>query len=72
MEVEMRRNEVKSRKKKKSKGFNPNRDYLNDAVKDYLEKGGKITKIIDVSDEAERFDGSRDFTIPADDFLLGH
>ena len=40
-------------KKKQSKTFNPKRDYLNEAVKDYLRRGGKITKIVD---ETEGYD----------------
>jgi len=33
------------RKQKKSKSFNPSRQDVTDAVKDYLENGGKITRI---------------------------
>jgi len=45
-----------SKIRKKAKSFNPNQDYLDQAVKDYLKEGGKITKIIEVEDEdLERF-----------------
>ena len=44
------------RSRKGSKSFNPNQDYLDQAVKDYLNEGGKITKIVEVEDEdLERF-----------------
>ncbi len=34
-----------SRKKKKSKSFEPSHEDVTDAMKDFLEKGGKITKV---------------------------
>ncbi len=34
-----------SRKRKKSKSFEPSREDVTDAMKDFLKKGGKITKI---------------------------
>ncbi len=34
-----------SRKKKKSKSFEPSHEDVTDAMKDFLKKGGKITKI---------------------------
>jgi hypothetical protein len=44
-----------SRQQRKTKSFNPNRQYVHDAVKDYLEKGGKITRVEDaMDDEMER------------------
>jgi hypothetical protein len=42
------------RKGRQSKAFNPKRDFLNEAVKDYLRRGGKITKIIDETEGYER------------------
>ncbi len=62
---------VKNRKVKKSKGFDPNRDFLNEAVKDYVKRGGKITKIIDVTEDYDRFCGHNETLPPADDFLMG-
>lgn len=72
MEIDMRRSVTKNRKAKKSKGFNPSRDYVNDAVNEYLKKGGKITKIIEVPDEFDPSGPFREPGLPADDFLLGH
>ncbi|NQU63099.1 MAG: hypothetical protein HQ517_02280 [SAR324 cluster bacterium] len=40
-----------SRNQKKSKSFEPSRNDVSEAMKDYLEKGGKITKIETVVDE---------------------
>lgn len=54
MEVYMGRTLSKSGKRKKTKGFDPKRAYLNEAVKDYLQRGGKITKIIDVADDYDQ------------------
>ena len=62
---------TKSRKGKKSKGFDPNRDYLNDAVKDYLERGGRIKKVVDITEDYDQFGTVQDALIPADDFLMG-
>ncbi len=67
----MRKSITKSRKRKKTKGFDPNREYLNDAVKDYLDRGGKIKKIVDVSDELDQIRGFQGNSLPVDQFLLG-
>ncbi len=68
----MKKTLVKSRTKKKSKRFNPNREYLNEAVKDYFEKGGKITRVVDISEDYESIVGHLEVNSPlADDFLLG-
>ena len=66
----MKKSIAKNRKQKKSKAFDPNRDYLNSAVKDYLQRGGKIKKIIDVEDgdPIGHLDGGR---LPVDQFLMG-
>jgi hypothetical protein len=46
---------VSSRKKKKSKSFEPSHDDVTDAMKDFLNKGGKITKIeSSVEEEMDR------------------
>ena len=53
----MRKEFSANRKRMKNgKSFNPSQDYLEQAVKDYLNEGGKITKIVEVEDEdLERF-----------------
>jgi small-conductance mechanosensitive channel len=44
-----------SRQQRKTKSFNPNRQFVDDAVRNYLEKGGKITRVeVVVDDEMER------------------
>ncbi len=59
-------------RKKKSKSFDPNRDFVDQAVKDYIGNGGKITRIEDLSDDDfEKFIAHRDSVPPADEFLLG-
>mgnify|MGYP003573829967 CR=1 FL=1 len=45
-----------NKRMKSSKSFNPNHDFLDQAVQDFLKEGGKITKIVDVEDDdLERF-----------------
>ncbi len=68
----MRKSIVKSRKRKKSKDFDPNREYLDEAVKDYLERGGKIKKIIDVADDLDQINGFQRNRLPVDEFLMDH
>ncbi len=62
----------KSKKRKKSKGFNPNREYLDGAVQDYLKRGGKITKLVEIPDDAELIGKFKESRPPADDFLMGN
>ena len=47
------KNNIKRRKQGVS--FNPSHEYLDDAVNKFLKKGGKITKIEDVSNDYETF-----------------
>jgi hypothetical protein len=61
-----------SRRGKKSKGFNPNRDFLDTAMEDYLQRGGKITKVIEVPEEAELIARFKENCPPADEFLMGN
>ncbi len=71
MEKTMEKTLVKSRTRKKSKRFNPNREYLDEAVKEYFEEGGKITRIVDISEEYENIIGHLEVNSPlVDDFLL--
>ena len=59
----------KGRRAKKSVSFNPNRKFINNAVDEFLKKGGKITKI-EMDEEAyQAFIRMRDAA--ADDFLRG-
>ena len=37
--------EVRPGRRKKKSSFNPNREYLEKAMKEFVKKGGKITKI---------------------------
>ncbi len=60
------------RSRKGMKSFNPNREYLEQAVEDYMNKGGKITRIVEVDDaDYEQLATHREYVSPADDFLLG-
>lgn len=43
------------RRKKKSVRFNPSREYLENAIRDYIEKGGKIKKIENELEEYDMF-----------------
>ncbi len=67
----MGRTLMNKRKKKQSKAFNPKRDFLDEAVKDYLRRGGKITKIID---DSEAFDpiGNIPEEIPSAGIMRGY
>jgi len=56
----------------KSKGFNPDRKFLNSAVKDYVNNGGKITKIVEIPQDINDFlMGHGAFPSPRDGFPLG-
>lgn len=59
-------------RKKKGVSFNPTHEYCDDAVKEFLAKGGKINKVDDLHDEYERFVAQyQSTTSSADTFLLG-
>jgi hypothetical protein len=46
---------LKGRRRKKSSDFQPSRDNLSLAVQEYLEKGGKITRLeVDDTQDPER------------------
>ena len=63
-------NKRNGRRKTTQTKFRPNRSVIDQATEDYLKKGGRITKIIDVSEGYEEFLSSKG--IPAaDSFLLG-
>ena len=42
--------------KKKDRGFNPSSEVVENATKQYVRKGGKITLIIELPDDIESFD----------------
>lgn len=61
----------KKRQKKNSKSFNPDRGYLDLAIKDYIASGGKITKIEEMNDDVFiRFFNLHESSAPADEFLM--
>ena len=60
-----------TRRSKKGISFNPSKDYVNKAVEEYLGKGGKITKVDDVTDDYEHFIAQYQSTGSADSFLMG-
>lgn len=59
----------KRRRAKKSK-FNPNRDFVNSAVQDFLEQGGHIHKIEAEKKDYQDFLTARETMAPADEFLM--
>ena len=72
MEMDMRKELSANRKRlKNTKPFNPNKDYLDQAVNEFLKDGGKITKIVEVEDEdLERFMAYSKPTPPGDDSFM--
>jgi hypothetical protein len=62
---------MNKQKKNQSKAFNPKRDFLDEAVKDYLRRGGKITKIIDDSEMIDGF-GNIPEEIPPTGAMIGY
>ncbi|PCI30420.1 MAG: hypothetical protein COB67_01875 [SAR324 cluster bacterium] len=59
------------KRKRKATSFNPNHQFVDSAVEDYLKKGGKIQKIDSIKDSYEGFISLREQVAPADEFLLG-
>lgn len=53
-EVQMGRTLNKKKTRKPSKPFNPKRDFVNEAIKDYLKRGGKIKKIIEEHEDYDQ------------------
>jgi hypothetical protein len=43
------------RKKMKGVSFNPNHEYLENAVQNFIKKGGEIKKIENISEDYEKF-----------------
>jgi len=66
------RRSFKANRRKKSVSFNPSSEYLNEAIEDYVQKGGEIKVIEGVNDYYDEFIAIRERNPPADEFLLGH
>ncbi len=63
----IRRNKRKSR----AKSFNPNHEYVANAVNDFLKKGGKITQLKAKEGNFSGFVDSSVSTAGADEYLNG-
>lgn len=61
----------KRKRNAKSVKFNPNSNYIDDAVSSFLQDGGRITKIVDLEEGMDDFMSHREAVPPADEFLLG-
>jgi len=57
--------------RKKSVSFKPNRDFLQKAISEYLEKGGKITKLEFDEKAYKNFISRPEAPTAVDDFLAG-
>jgi hypothetical protein len=67
----MEKNKVfKRRGRRRAVSFNPSHEYIEDSVKDFLKKGGKITKIERVNNNFENFVSMPENQSSADDFLF--
>ena len=60
----------RGRKRKTQSTFQPNSNYVESAVDQFLQSGGKITKVVDLEDHFESFVGAKEGN-SADSFLLG-
>ena len=62
----------KKKRRRKNSTFNPNSEYIQNAVAEYLACGGKITRIEMDASTYDEFIKMRDTTTPpADEFLNG-
>lgn len=61
----------KKRRSKSSKPFNPKRDFVNEAVNEYLRRGGKITKIIEEVEDFNQIDRIPDDFPPPGGIMVG-
>ena len=59
---------IANRRRRRKNTFQPNRSYIDDAVKLYLQSGKKITRVIVGASSYEDFVASKEHT--AHDFLL--
>lgn len=58
------------RRIRKGKPFNPTHEQLDKAVAEFLNKGGKIKKIDDISERCAEFVSNFKSTVLADNFLM--
>lgn len=58
------------RGRRKSVSFNPNHNYVEQSVDDYLKKGGKITRIERINGSYQSFVSVTETNNSADDFLM--
>lgn len=56
----------------KNTSFNPTSDLIKNATEEFLKNGGKVTRVVDVSEDYDNFLASRERMNPADEFLLGN
>jgi hypothetical protein len=72
--TEQKKQALKRRKKSKKKDFKPDSKYIEDALNDYLEHGGTITKVY-IEDDQFEF-GKTDSALPKDfdeqQIMAGH
>ncbi len=61
----------RGRRKRRATSFNPNRDYVTSAVREYLKTGGKITHLKAEDVNFEVFITAKESGSAADDFLAG-
>ena len=67
----MDKNKVfKRRGRRRAVTFNPSHEYIQDSVKDFLQKGGKITRVERIKANYENFVSMPDALSSADDFLF--
>jgi len=59
-------------RRSKNTSFNPNTEYVRKATDEFLKKGGKVTKVLDVTTDYDEFLAHRERMNPADEFLLGN
>ena len=57
--------------RKGKSNFNPNHDFINSAVGEYLSSGGKIEMIFINAEAYLDFMANKESAAPCDDFLLG-
>lgn len=60
----------KRRGRRKSVSFNPSREYIQNSIQEFLEKGGKITRIERVNTHYQNFVSVPDTQASVDDFLF--
>lgn len=57
------------RGRRRSVSFNPNSEFIAKSVDEYLQQGGKITRIEKINGNFENFVAMTDSTASVDDFL---